>query len=132
MSIRWKTPTTEDNKYIRQLVEAHSLMLAECLEAGICERVHSPGDYLHEKVKALDVEFPGITLGYIGNCESWGDDRSWAVYLPHPGRAGTAFDRWSIGDTANLERALAKWAEIEDFVRRQYSNPERLRQQGGR
>jgi hypothetical protein len=39
-----------------------------------------------KNVKALAVELPGITFGYIGNVERWGDDRSWEIFLPHPGR----------------------------------------------
>jgi hypothetical protein len=30
---------------------------------------------------------PGVTFGYIGKCERWGDDRLFAIFLPHPGRA---------------------------------------------
>jgi hypothetical protein len=37
---------------------------------------------LQERVKVLSHELPGVTFGYIGNLERWGDDRSWAVFLP--------------------------------------------------
>jgi hypothetical protein len=39
---------------------------------------------LQERVKVLSHELPGVTFGYIGNLERWGDDRSWAVFLPPP------------------------------------------------
>lgn len=47
-------------------------------------------------------EFPGLSFGYIGNIERWGDDRYWMVFLPHPGRVGGFNDSVRIGDTKQL------------------------------
>jgi hypothetical protein len=47
-------------------------------------------------------ELPGVTIGYIGNCERWGDDRSWANILPHPGRIGGYADSVALGHTEKL------------------------------
>lgn len=48
-----------------------------------------------------------VTFGYIGNCDINGgnDHRAWYVFLPHPGRAGTADDRvggFATGDLAGI------------------------------
>lgn len=52
----------------------------------------------------------GCTYGYIGNLESWGDDRAWSIRLPHPGRPGnksdiigggySTADRWKLAQVA--------------------------------
>ena len=34
-----------------------------------------------DKVKELAANLLGVTFGYIGNCERWGDDRLWAIFL---------------------------------------------------
>jgi hypothetical protein len=52
---------------------------------------------LEERVKELSQELPGVTFGYIGNLERWCDNRSWAVFLPHPARVGGFDDQISIG-----------------------------------
>jgi len=45
----------------------------------------------------------GWTWGYIGNVYPDGtDDRSWSIFVPHPGRVGTLEDR--IGDFTTADR----------------------------
>lgn len=82
-------------------------------------------DKIRERVAALATELPGITFGYIGNCgvDRTGqfDDRSWRVFLPHPGRVGTYADCVSLGATDRLSAALENWAEVEQRVRVQYA-----------
>jgi len=81
-------------------------------------------DFLAAAVKALATELPGITFGYIGNVgvDRSGpyDDRSWRVFLPHPGRVGTYTDSVGLGSTADLGRAVADWDRIVAVARRQY------------
>lgn len=75
---------------------------------------------LTAKVDALKAELPGITFGYIGNVgvDRSGpfDDRSWYVFLPHPGRIGTYADRVFVGHKT-LE-SVRDWSAIEFEVRR--------------
>lgn len=84
-------------------------------------------DDLQAKVNALAVDLPGLTFGYIGNCgvDRSGpfDDRSWHVFLPHPGRVGTYFDSVSLGATDNLPHV--KWPCVEAQVRAWYSRSPR-------
>jgi len=44
----------------------------------------------------------GFTIGYIGNCSSEIDDRSWVIFRAHPGRIGTKEDR--VGGYSTQER----------------------------
>lgn len=49
------------------------------------------------------------TFGYIGNLSQFRDDRAWYVFLPHPGRVGTAEDRlggFSTGDINGARHTL--------------------------
>jgi hypothetical protein len=80
---------------------------------------------LEERVKELSQELPGVTFGYIGNLERWGDDRSWAVFLPHPARVGGFNDQISIGTTEKLPAAVNKWAAIAESARKRYHNGSR-------
>lgn len=51
----------------------------------------------------------GATFGYLGNCGSGVDDRSWYVFLPHPGRVGTHEDRlggFGTGDVDGVESTV--------------------------
>jgi len=54
----------------------------------------------------------GATFGYLGNLDTcFGDDRSWYVFLPHPGRAGTSADRlggFGTGDAAGVKALVAQ------------------------
>lgn len=57
---------------------------------------------------ALDED---VTFGYIGNINSWGDDRSWMIFFPHPGRAGTDADHiggFATGDTEGALRTVTE------------------------
>lgn len=87
-------------------------------------------DFLQESVELLERSLPGITFGYLGNCESWGDDRSWYVFLPHPGRVGTFNDAVSLGYTAKLYEQVKQWPAIEAAARRLYHNGS-VRVEGG-
>ena len=80
---------------------------------------------LYAKVKELAKELPGITLGYLGNIESWGDDREWHIFLPHPGRVGSYKDRVVIAETASLPNAVRDWDQVAGTVRRLYHSGER-------
>ncbi|CAB4189613.1 hypothetical protein UFOVP1196_4 [uncultured Caudovirales phage] len=73
---------------------------------------------LQAKVTELQAELPGITFGYIGNCgvnrNGPFDDRSWYIFLPHPGRVGTSDDR--VG--GNLDNMLKNWDIMANVARR--------------
>lgn len=77
---------------------------------------------LEANVEQLAVELPGITMGYIGNFESWGDDRYFHIFLPHPGRVGTFGDSVRLGDFTQLPQAAAKWDALADSARKLYHN----------
>lgn len=75
---------------------------------------------LDAKVAELALDLPGISFGYIGNLEHWGDDRAWAVFLPHPGRVGGPEDSVWLGETSRLPQAAAKWESIAATARSRY------------
>jgi hypothetical protein len=56
-----------------------------------------------------------VTFGYIGNVDVNGanDNRSWSVFLPHPGRVGTDDDR--IGSFRTDDDAGA-WAAVRELA----------------
>jgi hypothetical protein len=81
---------------------------------------------LQSKVEELRAELPRISFGYIGNCGPGFDERSWAVFLPHPGRVGTYSDSVAIGSTDKLSEAAANWDAIERRVRLLYPVCERV------
>jgi hypothetical protein len=85
---------------------------------------------LQEKVDALKAELPGISFGYLGNYERWGDDTHWYIFLPHYGRVGTYSDSYGIGPGKQadiFEIALANWDTIEPKLRKQYAaDPNRI------
>lgn len=61
-----------------------------------------------------------VTFGYIGNLSRHGDDRSWSVFLPHPGRVGTSADSiggFRTGDTESAQRVASQLAAIVKFAR---------------
>lgn len=50
--------------------------------------------------RLAEVSGEDVRFGYLGNCNfarpgtpAYRDDRSWCVFLPHPGRVGTSADR---------------------------------------
>lgn len=71
-----------------------------------------------EREAALRAALPGVTVGYIGNLKGDLDDRSWSIFLPHPGRAGTPEDRIGALPTDRrfelipIMNAMVKAAEI--------------------
>ena len=71
--------------------------------------------------EALKRELPGVTFGYIGNCgvDRSGpfDDRSWYIFLPHPGRVGTYEDRIGGFRTSDLATMLASWEKLANGAR---------------
>jgi hypothetical protein len=70
---------------------------------------------LDAKVTELARELPGITLGYIGNLETWGDDRAWFIFLPnHTDKARHVFQEVSVRDDWD-------WAKLEAEARRKYA-----------
>jgi hypothetical protein len=77
---------------------------------------------LKANVLALSADLPGITFGYIGNFERWGDDRSFRLFLPHPDRVGGSEDAVFLGRFTDLPKAVANWAGIEAHARHLYHN----------
>src|SRR5271154_386340 len=78
-----------------------------------CGSIHSdeeteetPEDFFRRKVEELKAELPGVTYGYIGNFERWGDDRSLYIFLPHPDRVGSYDDSVSLGLGRSKEQQL--------------------------
>jgi hypothetical protein len=78
---------------------------------------------LEGKAAELKRELPGVTFGYIGNCgvDRSGpfDDRSWYIFLPHPGRVGDYSDRVGGYRTRDLARMLEGWDRLADAARRE-------------
>lgn len=73
---------------------------------------------LQERIDALAKELPGITFGYTGNLERWGDDRTWFVFLPHPGRVGRYNDSIRVGTTLELPACAERsWPVVEARAR---------------
>jgi hypothetical protein len=92
-----------------------SSLIAQVLDPVVLARLE-----IDANVAELAAELPGITFGYIGNIERWGDDRAWAVFLPHPGRVGGTGDSVALGETADLPKAAANWASIVSAARKRY------------
>jgi len=81
----------------------------------------------YDRAEAIVKDLPGVTIGYIGNCSlnvasghpSAYDDRSWYIFLPHPGRVGTrddslgGFDTADRGKLARIAHILAIGVELE-------------------
>lgn len=85
------------------------------MNAGEAQRI------LQSRVDALAKELPGVTFGYIGNVERWGDDRTWFVFLPHPGRVGRYNDSVRVGTTLELAACAERsWPVVEARVRKLY------------
>lgn len=78
------------------------------------------GQILQDRVEELAREFPGISFGYIGNVYNspFYDDRSWRIFLPHPGRVGTYEDSVGSYRTENLDKMLADWDKLAEIVRK--------------
>jgi hypothetical protein len=69
-------------------------------EAAAREEARIREERFDRQMKKLLPE--GWTYGYIGNCGQGYDDRSWSIFVPHPGRVGQPEDR--IGDLSTENR----------------------------
>ncbi len=76
-------------------------------------------------VKILQDELPGVTFGYIGNFERWGDERCFYIFLPTPDRAGTYEDSVSLGAFRQLPAAVERLEQLAETARRRYHNGSR-------
>lgn len=87
---------------------------------------------LNLKMDTLKATYPGITLGYIGNCSMSNsarpfDDRTWHVFLPHPGRVGTDVDSVWLGSTESLPRFVddGYWLMVTSMVAQRWAKGSR-------
>ena len=74
-------------------------------------------------VKAEAIKHPdlGLSFGYIGNLERWGDDRSWCVFTNRRNTYGHSVSYY-LGDTKDLSDALQGLPFHWDaFIARSYS-----------
>jgi hypothetical protein len=58
-----------------------------------------------------------VSFGYIGNVEVGRDDRLWSVFLPHPGRVGTAADAIGAFRTGDLDGACSTLVQLVAFTK---------------
>lgn len=91
-------------------------------EKSVLVERQMPSAWLQDAVEFLKPQLPGITFGYLGNVESWGDDREWYIFLPHPGRVGKYGDGVSLGHTNHGYIAVGQWAGLEAQAREFYHN----------
>lgn len=100
---------------------------AERLEPPTPEPTRAASEQFDLRVRELAKELPGITFGYIGNVYfgPYYDDRSWRIFLPHPGWVGERTDNVYIGSTAALDRRIGDWPSIEAEARRLYALKDR-------
>lgn len=70
---------------------------------------------IQEKVKSLPA---GVTFGYLGNIGTTYDDRTYHLFLPHPGRVGTWKDQ--VGDYRpwQLDAMLGNWDQLISLAER--------------
>lgn len=81
-----------------------------------------------KQIDALKAQLPGISLGYTGNYERWGDNTQWYVFLPHPGRVGDYRDVFGLGPGKQVDIfhiALDNWSAIEPVIRKMYASRDR-------
>jgi hypothetical protein len=57
-----------------------------------------------------------VTFGYLGNLSNGRDDRTWMVFLPHPGRVGTPADQVGWFSTGNLEGIVATRRALSSVI----------------
>ena len=81
------------------------------------ETVNAARAEVEKRAAALIAEFPGVTFGYLGNCCGTYDDRSYTIFLPHPGRIGTFDDRVGSYAPWEMDQMLAAWPRLEETVR---------------
>ena len=53
-----------------------------------------------------------VSFGYLGNCGPGFDDRSWMVFLPHPGRPGTYADQIGSFRTGDVDGMAALVSQL--------------------
>lgn len=95
-------PATNNKKGYKMSDEAKAVR-----EAKIQERLNAMFD-AYPKASLPE----GITTGYIGNLESWGDDRAWFIFRSRPGRVGTTEDRIGGYSTENRGKLLSSLRAI--------------------
>ena len=83
---------------------------------------------LEHAVNSSKPAFPGITFGYLGNVERWGDDRTWFIFLPCPGRIGSYNDQVRLGSTKDI----AEHADIDAVISSSMARVELLWPKGRR
>ncbi len=93
----------------------HAPHVLLCIEGadGKWERfddVTPPDALIDHAVKQLAAEFPalGLTFGYIGNADRWGDDRSWRVFSNQRNASGRSqsFGDYSTERLADMLEAV--------------------------
>jgi hypothetical protein len=106
---------------------SHARQTGQMYHYGVAVQIANADKEISAKVDELKAELPGITYGYIGNIEigPYRDDRSFRIFLPHPGRVGTYRDSVALGSIDDLPIALAKWASILTTVRLRYASEPR-------
>jgi hypothetical protein len=84
--------------------------------------MQTPQTKLNALAETLKAEFPGVTFGYLGNCGSdcrgQFDERTWTIFLPHPGRIGTYEDRVGSYSTEQLPEMLTDWPRLRAAVQK--------------
>lgn len=86
---------------------------------------NAASEILRNKVAELRQELPGISFGYLGNFERWGDDRSFYVFLPTVDRPGDSGDQVALGTYSRLPQAVEQWEHIAAAARKRYHNGSR-------
>jgi len=72
---------------------------------------------MYARAEEIVKRLPGVSIGYIGNLTSQNDDRSWMIFLPHPGRVGTTADSLGCFSTADRYRLLGLAMTLETGYR---------------
>lgn len=72
---------------------AQSARVVAQADTDLRDRTESLNIRQMARAEELVKEIDGVSIGYIGNVYLDGtDDRSWRIFLPHPGRVGTSAD----------------------------------------
>jgi hypothetical protein len=84
------------------------MSLTQPTDPTILKRTLDAIDALVAQAKAAHPEL-GLSVGYIGNLERWGDDRDWRVFTNRRDSTGRSIS-FSLGSTDSLDDAKAKMA----------------------
>lgn len=79
-----------------------------------------PGKDAGQLLKDLREKYPdvGLSYGYIGNWESWGDERSWYFFTKVGMPDGRDSFKWGGFRTVDTPAMLEKaWQDLEDWIR---------------